>query len=138
MYASSFTLGILALASVPPLWWCSFAAGAPVRAIKKSCGGCCMARQKMQILTRALYPPHPIWTTLPESVRVFLEIPPLPAWCAVGWSAVGAPARPPHREDLRTKCPETFVGELDYSLISSISFTCQERAREAAPFAARR
>eukprot|EP00661_Eupelagonemidae_sp_cell13_P016359 gene16359-biopygen8242 len=29
----------------------------------------------------------------------------------------------------RTKCPETFVEKLDYSLISSISFMRQERAR---------
>eukprot|EP00661_Eupelagonemidae_sp_cell13_P003922 gene3922-biopygen2303 len=29
----------------------------------------------------------------------------------------------------RTKCPETFVGKLDYSLIPSISFTRPERAR---------
>eukprot|EP00661_Eupelagonemidae_sp_cell13_P013839 gene13839-biopygen3550 len=38
----------------------------------------------------------------------------------------------------RTKCPETFVGKLDYSLISSISFARLERARAAARFATRR
>eukprot|EP00661_Eupelagonemidae_sp_cell13_P014693 gene14693-biopygen14201 len=38
----------------------------------------------------------------------------------------------------RWECPETFVGKLDYSLISSVSFARLERARAAARFARRR